>query len=64
MNNAGAESVVCEAVLYGKKVAAKKPHLSTADHLDKFHKELQLLRLIFIFRSFSILIFYAETIDV
>ncbi|KAL8493670.1 hypothetical protein ACS0TY_024743 [Phlomoides rotata] len=39
----GAESVVYEAFLNGKKVAAKKPHLSTADHLDKFHKELQLL---------------------
>ncbi|KAL0453252.1 UNVERIFIED_CONTAM: protein kinase and PP2C-like domain-containing protein [Sesamum latifolium] len=40
----GAESVVYEAVLDGKKVAVKKPVLSTSDDLDKFHKELQLLR--------------------
>ncbi|KAL1548777.1 protein-serine/threonine phosphatase [Salvia divinorum] len=39
----GAESVVYEAVLDGKRVAAKKPILSTSDDLDKFHKELQLL---------------------
>ncbi|XP_057785766.1 protein kinase and PP2C-like domain-containing protein [Salvia miltiorrhiza] len=39
----GAESVVYEAVLDGKKVAAKKPILSTSDDLDKFHRELQLL---------------------
>ncbi|KAK4404718.1 protein kinase and PP2C-like domain-containing protein [Sesamum angolense] len=39
----GAESVVYEAVLDGKKVAVKKPILSTSDDLDKFHKELQLL---------------------
>ncbi|KAK2980946.1 hypothetical protein RJ640_025095 [Escallonia rubra] len=39
----GAESVVYEATLDGKKVAVKKPVLSTSDHLDKFHKELQLL---------------------
>lgn len=42
-DNAGAESVVYEAVLDGKKVAAKKPVLSTSSDLDKFHKELQLL---------------------
>ncbi|KAH6832523.1 protein kinase family protein / protein phosphatase 2C family protein [Perilla frutescens var. hirtella] len=39
----GGESVVYEAVLHGKKVAAKKPVLSTSDDLNKFHKELQLL---------------------
>ncbi|XP_048435403.1 protein kinase and PP2C-like domain-containing protein isoform X2 [Pyrus x bretschneideri] len=39
----GAESVVYEALLDGKKVAVKKPSLSTSDDLDKFHKELQLL---------------------
>ncbi|KAG8372172.1 hypothetical protein BUALT_Bualt12G0038800 [Buddleja alternifolia] len=39
----GAESVVYEATLDGRKVAVKKPILSTSDDLDKFHKELQLL---------------------
>lgn len=39
----GAESVVYEARLDGKTVAVKKPVLSSSDHLDKFHKELQLL---------------------
>ncbi|EOY08756.1 Kinase family protein / protein phosphatase 2C (PP2C) family protein isoform 1 [Theobroma cacao] len=39
----GAESVVYEAILDGKRVAVKKPILSTSDELDKFHKELQLL---------------------
>ncbi|KAH0972914.1 hypothetical protein GBA52_025070 [Prunus armeniaca] len=39
----GAESVVYEAILDGKKVAVKKPILSTSEDLDKFHKELQLL---------------------
>ncbi|KAK8532049.1 hypothetical protein V6N12_053500 [Hibiscus sabdariffa] len=39
----GAESVVYEAILDGKKVAARKPILSTSEELDKFHKELQLL---------------------
>lgn len=39
----GSESVVYEAILDGKRVAAKKPILSTSDDLDKFHKELQLL---------------------
>ncbi|CAL5362925.1 unnamed protein product [Camellia sinensis] len=38
----GAESVVYEAVLDGNKVAMKKPILSTSDHIDKFHKELQM----------------------
>ena len=38
----GAESVVYEAVLDGNKVAVKKPILSTSDHIDKFHKELQM----------------------
>lgn len=39
----GAESVVYEAILDGRKVAVKKPILSTSEDLDKFHKELQLL---------------------
>ncbi|PIN25000.1 Tyrosine kinase [Handroanthus impetiginosus] len=39
----GAESVVYEAILDGRRVAVKKPVLSTSDDLDKFHKELQLL---------------------
>ncbi|XP_062096983.1 protein kinase and PP2C-like domain-containing protein [Humulus lupulus] len=39
----GAESVVYEATLYGKRVAVKKPVLSTSEDIDKFHKELQLL---------------------
>ncbi|KAJ0099004.1 hypothetical protein Patl1_21085 [Pistacia atlantica] len=39
----GAESVVYEAALDGRKVAVKKPILSTSEDLDKFHKELQLL---------------------
>ncbi|RVW15845.1 Protein kinase and PP2C-like domain-containing protein [Vitis vinifera] len=39
----GAESVVYEACLDGKKVAVKKPILSTSQDIDKFHKELQLL---------------------
>ena len=39
----GSESVVYEATLNGRRVAAKKPILSTSDDLDKFHKHLQLL---------------------
>ncbi|XP_022147786.1 protein kinase and PP2C-like domain-containing protein isoform X2 [Momordica charantia] len=39
----GAESTVYEGRLDGKKVAVKKPILSTSEDLDKFHKELQLL---------------------
>ncbi|XP_058003184.1 protein kinase and PP2C-like domain-containing protein isoform X2 [Hevea brasiliensis] len=39
----GAESVVYEGILDGRKVAVKKPILSTSDDIDKFHKELQLL---------------------
>ncbi|XVE95726.1 hypothetical protein REPUB_Repub02eG0124200 [Reevesia pubescens] len=39
----GAESIVYEAILDGKKVAVKKPILSTSEELDKFHKELKLL---------------------
>ncbi|KAF3442186.1 hypothetical protein FNV43_RR16102 [Rhamnella rubrinervis] len=39
----GAESVVYEAILDGKRVAVKKPILSTSEDLDGFHKELQLL---------------------
>ncbi|KAG5556038.1 hypothetical protein RHGRI_006611 [Rhododendron griersonianum] len=39
----GAESVVYEAILDGKKVAVKKPMLSTSEDIDKFHKELQML---------------------
>ncbi|CAA7028810.1 unnamed protein product [Microthlaspi erraticum] len=39
----GSESVVYEAILDGRRVAAKKPILSTSDDLDKFHRHLQLL---------------------
>ncbi|KAE8684771.1 Protein kinase and PP2C-like domain-containing protein [Hibiscus syriacus] len=39
----GAESVDYEAILDGKRVAARKPILSTSEELDKFHKESQLL---------------------
>ncbi|GLT77820.1 hypothetical protein SLA2020_493770 [Shorea laevis] len=39
----GAQGVVYEAILDGRKVAVKKPILSTSEELDKFHKELQLL---------------------
>ncbi|GAV74094.1 Pkinase domain-containing protein/PP2C domain-containing protein, partial [Cephalotus follicularis] len=39
----GTESIVYEAILDGRKVAVKKPILSTSDDLNKFHKELQLL---------------------
>ncbi|KAI4300929.1 hypothetical protein L6164_034255 [Bauhinia variegata] len=39
----GAESVVYEGTLNGKKVAVKKPILSTSEDIHKFHKELQLL---------------------
>ncbi|CAE6042063.1 unnamed protein product [Arabidopsis arenosa] len=39
----GSESVVYEAILDGRRVAAKKPILSTSDDLDKFHRNLQLL---------------------
>lgn len=35
--------MVYEAILDGKRVAAKKPILSTSEDIDKFHKELQLL---------------------
>ncbi|XP_019103810.1 protein kinase and PP2C-like domain-containing protein isoform X2 [Beta vulgaris subsp. vulgaris] len=39
----GSESVVYEGILDGKKVAIKKPILSTSEDIDKFHKQLQLL---------------------
>ncbi|KAL1339592.1 hypothetical protein AAHE18_U049400 [Arachis hypogaea] len=39
----GAESIVYEGNLDGKKVAVKKPILSISEDIDKFHKELQLL---------------------
>ncbi|XP_047320066.1 protein kinase and PP2C-like domain-containing protein [Impatiens glandulifera] len=39
----GAESVVYAGTLDGKKVAVKKPILSTSEDIDKFHKELQML---------------------
>ncbi|XP_023539398.1 protein kinase and PP2C-like domain-containing protein isoform X2 [Cucurbita pepo subsp. pepo] len=39
----GAESTVYEGRLDGKRVAIKKPILSTSDDLDKFHRELQIL---------------------
>lgn len=35
--------MVYEATLDGERVAVKKPILSTAEDIDKFHKELQLL---------------------
>lgn len=38
----GSESIVYNALLDNKRVAAKKPILSTSDDLDKFHRELQL----------------------
>jgi hypothetical protein len=34
---------VYEALLGGERAAAKKPVLSTAEDLDKFHYQLQLL---------------------
>ncbi|KAK9705439.1 hypothetical protein RND81_07G057100 [Saponaria officinalis] len=43
INYAGSESVVYEGTLDGRKVAIKKPILSTSDDLDKFHRELKLL---------------------
>ncbi|KAI3677967.1 hypothetical protein L6452_37241 [Arctium lappa] len=39
----GAESIVYDATLDGKRVAVKKPILSTSEDINKFHKELQLL---------------------
>ncbi|PWZ11529.1 Protein kinase and PP2C-like domain-containing protein [Zea mays] len=39
----GSESTVYEALLGGERAAAKKPVLSTAEDLDKFHYQLQLL---------------------
>ncbi|KAJ0962609.1 hypothetical protein J5N97_027731 [Dioscorea zingiberensis] len=39
----GSESTVFDATLDGRRVAAKKPIVSTSDDLDKFHRELQLL---------------------
>ncbi|KAI7739729.1 hypothetical protein M8C21_000495, partial [Ambrosia artemisiifolia] len=39
----GAESVVYDATLDGKRVAVKKPVLSTSDDINKFHKELHKL---------------------
>ncbi|EEF36185.1 protein kinase and PP2C-like domain-containing protein [Ricinus communis] len=39
----GGESVVYEGILDGRRVAVKKPILSTSEDIDKFHKELQLL---------------------
>lgn len=44
--DAGGESTVYEGRLDGRKVAVKKPILSTSEELDKFHKELQLLWLV------------------
>ena len=40
----GAESVVYEARVGGRSVAAKKPRLSTTNDMDRFHTELQILR--------------------
>ncbi|KAI5396959.1 protein kinase and PP2C-like domain-containing protein isoform X1 [Lathyrus oleraceus] len=39
----GAESVVYEGTLNGHKVAIKKPVLSLSQHINDFHKQLQLL---------------------
>lgn len=39
----GAESVVYEGTLNGDKVAVKKPILSLSQHINNFHKQLQLL---------------------
>lgn len=39
----GAESIVYEGSLDGRKVAVKKPILSTSDDLNNFHRQLQLL---------------------
>ncbi|KAL6884578.1 hypothetical protein ACP4OV_010514 [Aristida adscensionis] len=39
----GSESTVYEARLGGERAAAKKPVLATAEDLDKFHYQLQLL---------------------
>lgn len=39
----GAESVVYEGTLNGDKVAVKKPILSLSQHINDFHKQLQLL---------------------
>lgn len=39
----GAESVVYEGTLNGDKVAVKKPILSLSEHINNFHKQLQLL---------------------
>ena len=43
----GAESVVYEARVGGRSVAAKKPRLSTTNDMDRFHTELQILRSLF-----------------
>jgi hypothetical protein len=43
----GAESVVYEARVGGRSVAAKKPRLSTTNDMDRFHTELQILRSVF-----------------
>lgn len=39
----GSESVVYEGSLDGRRVAIKKPILSTSEDIDKFHRELQIL---------------------
>jgi len=44
----GAESVVYEGTLNGAKVAVKKPILSLSQHINDFHKQLQLLWFVFI----------------
>lgn len=54
-NFSGSESVVYEAILDSRKVAAKKPILSTSDDLDKFHRHLQLLWSLSLFVQFYFL---------
>jgi len=45
----GAESVVYEGTLNGDKVAVKKPILSLSEHINNFHKQLQLLWFVSLF---------------
>ena len=46
-----------EGRLDGKRVAIKKPILSTSDDLDKFHRELQILWLVPLFLSLALFTF-------
>lgn len=47
-----------EGRLDGRKVAVKKPILSTSEELDKFHKELQLLWLVSLSLCRSVMLSY------